>query len=186
MGKRHMKRMIIKAGLSVFISLIVMNGSVQAADNTLNAGEGDRAGLILETVKQNYLASLRMEALKTGNMVPERSQLNGPASLWMKRVKASEVNMTTNRHTKEAQVKVILDNKTYYTQNDAYAETLRKNHSLCFTRDPITNEIIDKAEAATFVDASGRVFYFESDNTFNNFIALAEQDTAYGYSEPRD
>jgi hypothetical protein len=62
---------------------------------------------------------------------------------------------------------------------------LQENPSIRFARDPFSNKAIDKADAAVYVDASGRAFYFESDDSYKNFIALGEQETAFGYTEPK-
>jgi len=176
-----MKRLILLVGI-VLIGFL----EYSSASETNSTAVDNRAFLLLESVKQNYLASLRLEALKTRNTVPGRDQINSPANFWMKRVKVGEVNMVTNRHTKDPQTKIIMGGKIYYTTGESYAWTMQQNPSIRFTKDPVTNKTIDKADAIIYIDASGRALYFESDDTYARFVALAEQETVYGYTSPKD
>ena len=82
-------------------------------------------------------------------------------------------------------VSVAIDGKTYFGAGDAYASTLRMNAAARTAVDPSTSKKIDKASAVTFADASGRVFYFESESSYREFIGLATPETVYGYSAPR-
>ena len=50
----------------------------------------------------------------------------------------------------------------------------------------MTNKTIDKADAVIYIDASGRALYFESGDTYERFVGLAEQETVYGYTPPKD
>lgn len=155
-----------------------------AALGASNAAENQEAIAKLEAAKGNYLASLRLEALQTGNPVPERMS-TGPASEWLKKVAANEVNMATNTFEKKAQKSVNIDGKSYFTDNGACEFNLSQNASARFATDPLTNKRVDKASAATYADASGKVYYFESDANFQGFIALATPQTVYGYSEAK-
>ncbi|MBI5453307.1 MAG: hypothetical protein HY956_01625 [Deltaproteobacteria bacterium] len=155
-----------------------------AALGASNAAENQEAIAKLEAAKGNYLASLRMEALQTGNPVPERMS-TGPASAWLKKVAANEVNMAANTFEKKAQRSVSIDGKSYFTNGGASEFNLAENPSARFATDPLTNKRVDKASAATYADASGKVYYFESDATFQGFIALATPQTVYGYSEAK-
>lgn len=160
---------------------IMATAFTMAALGAAGAAENQEAIAKLEAAKGNYLASLRMEALQTGNPVPERMS-TGPASAWLKRVDSSEVNMATNTFEKKAQRSVTIDGKSYFTNGEASEFNLAENSSARFGVDPLTNKRVDKASAAAYADASGRVFYFESDATFQGFIALATPQTVYGYS----
>lgn len=177
------KVLTIRILLSVFIAIICLMGYSNAAETREIYG---RAGLLLESVKQNYLASIRLEALKTKNNVPDRSEINSPASFWLKRARATEINMVTNRMTKELQGKVVMNEKVYYTPGESFALTLQQNPSLRFAKDPLTNKSVDKANAVIYADASGRALYFESDDTYKKFISLAEEESVFGYSKPKD
>lgn len=183
MERNILKSTCIKTGLLVFIVAICLSGYGNAAETSSIAIDNDTI-LLIETIKQNYLASLRLEALKTKNSMPDLNQTNNTPSLWLKRVKANEVNMVTNRYTKETLSETILSGKVYYASGEMVAWTLQQNPSLRFTKDPLTHKIVDKSDAVIYVDASGRALYFESDETYKNFIALADQEAVYGYTKP--
>ncbi|HAO92988.1 MAG: hypothetical protein A2X99_06980 [Deltaproteobacteria bacterium GWB2_55_19] len=160
---------------------IMATAFTMAALGAAGAAENQEAIAKLEAAKGNYLASLRMEALQTGNPVPERMS-TGPASAWLKKVASNEVNMATNTFEKKEQRSINIDGKSYFTNGEASEFNLAENSSARFGIDPLTNKRVDKASAAAYADASGRVFYFESDATFQGFIALATPQTVYGYS----
>lgn len=172
MMKKVIEKVVLTAALGVFIG-----GSAVA-------GTDSDAIAKLEAAKGSYLASVRMEALKTKNAVPENIA-TGPASAWLTRVDASKVNMTANRFENEAQQSVVLDGKTYFVASAAHAENLKLNPSTRFANDPISNKAVDKADAVIYADASGRTYYFESEQSFNSFVALATPETVYGYSEAK-
>lgn len=138
----------------------------------------------LESAKECYKASVRKEAIQAKSSVPDKIS-TGPASGWLTRVKRDEVNMVTNRFEGKKLAATNMDGKTYFTAGDVYAKNLAANPSTRFAKDALTDKKIDKAEAATYADASGRVYYFESEDSFRNFIALANPETVYGYSEAK-
>ena len=90
--------------------------------------------------------------------------------------------MSTNTFAKTAQKEINLDGSKYFASGTGHEANLARNASARFAVDPLTNKKVNKASAATYADASGRVFYFESDESFNGFIALATPQTVYGYS----
>ncbi len=149
-----------------------------------NTATADRSVRLLDAVYQNYLAGLRLEALKTGNTIPEGFRSDSPPSMWLTKVDANRVNMATNRLADSELKAVTISGKTYFVAGDAYKEMLLNNPSVRFSRDPLTNRRVDKADAVVFADASGKVFYFESENTMKDFIALAYQGRVYGYTPP--
>ena len=172
MKRKVIEKVVLAAALGMFIG-----GSAVAGTNSDAIAK-------LEAAKGSYLASVRMEALATKNAVPERIS-TGPASAWLTRVDASRVNMATNRVEKAGQKSVVLDGKTYYTAGAAFTENMLLNPSTRFTKDPLSNRSIDKADAVIYADASGRAYYFESEKSFDNFVSLATPETVYGYSEPK-
>lgn len=175
--KRNLVKLFAASCLSIFVAAAA--GSAVAAE-TASADKGAIAKL--ETIKENYLASVRAEAVQTRNAVPARIA-TGPASSWLKRVQASEVNMATNRYERKALNEAKINGKSYFVSGAGYAENMAKNPSTCSARDPYTNNMVDKSQAAIYADASGKVYYFESENSFKGFIALATPATVYGYSE---
>lgn len=181
--RNHFGVALLSTALSIFLALTFLAGYGTAAE-TENVIEKHRSLLLLESVKQNFLANERLEALRKNHEVSERISLDHSPSLWLKKVKANDVNIVTNRYSTARQNIIILDGKTYYTPGKIYESTLVQNPSLRFARDPLTNNPVDKAEAAIYIDASGRAFYFQSDETFKSFLALADQETLYGYTKP--
>ncbi len=140
----------------------------------------------LESAKQSYLASIRAEAIRTNSEIPSHVNAGTPSD-WLTRVDASKVNMVTNRVEEHAQNSVDINGRSYSVASDSYARTLKLNPSLRLATDPITGKKIDKSEAQTFADASGKVFYFANDSSFKSFLALGTQnnDTVFGYSEAK-
>lgn len=172
-----MKRKILeKAVLAAVFGIFTAGSAI--------AGANDGAIAKLEAAKNSYLAGVRMEAIATKNAVPENIA-TGPASAWLTKVDAREVNMAANRYEKKALESVSLDGKTYYVAGTSYAENMRLNPSTRFSKDPVTDNTVDKADATIYADASGRAYYFESQKSFAEFIGLASPETIYGYSEPK-
>ncbi len=172
-----MKRRILEKAVMAAVFGVFIGGSAIAGTN-----QGAIANL--EAAKESYLGAVRLEALQAKSAVPEHIA-TGPASQWLTRVSAAEVNMATNRVEKRAQETVTLGGKTYYTAGAAWSENMRLNPTTRFASDPLTNRAVDKADAVIYADASGRVFYFESEKSYGDFIGLATPETVYGYSEPR-
>ncbi|MFQ5736914.1 MAG: hypothetical protein ACE5GY_08645 [Thermodesulfobacteriota bacterium] len=172
-----MKRRIVE-------TMVMAAALVAFAGGSAFAGTNDGAIAKLEAAKGSYLASVRLEALQAKSAVPAKIA-TGPASQWLSRVNASDVNMATNRYEKRTHETVTLAGKTYYVGGASYAMNMKNNPSTRFANDPLTNNRVDKADALIYADASGRVFYFESEKTHGDFIGLASPETVYGYSEPR-
>jgi YHS domain-containing protein len=174
----------MKRNFGKMLIAVAMTASVAIFASGANAGENQEAIAKLQSVKESYAASLRLEALQAKNS-PESVNVTGSASQWLKKVSAEEVNMVTNRHAGSKQASVSIDGKSYFGAGEGYVATLEQNAATRAAVDPYTNKQIDKASALTFADASGRIFYFESESSYNNFIGLATPETVYGYSAPR-
>lgn len=121
----------------------------------------------IDSVKESYRAKQRKDSLNGG------AKASNSASDLMKKVAANEVNMVTNTHEGKAQNEIVINGKRYFATGDGYAFTISQNRSICFAADPVTNKKVNKADAVTYADASGRVFYFESEDTYKEFIKLA-------------
>lgn len=174
-GTRLMAVLVAAAAVGVF----GFQGPALASD----AHTDKEAVVKLESIWQSYCASIRHEAMKTGHELDE-AQLQGSASAWLTRVSPEEVNMVTNRVAHGTTESISLNGKSYFISDEGYARTLKTNTTLRFSTDPLTGARVDKATAATFADASGRVFYFESEKTCKDFLSLADEGTVYGYSSP--
>lgn len=176
-----MKRSMITIALTAAVSAaFVLCSGVSADAGNVSAAQK------LEAAKQSYLASIRSEALRTRSKTPETINAGSP-SQWLTRVEAKNVNMVTNRTENGTQQSLNINGSSYFVADETYAWTLQQNLNLRFAVDPITNRKVDKAKAALFADASGRVFYFESEKSYEEFLALGAPttDTVFGYSEPR-
>lgn len=173
--KRTFGKMLIAVAMTA--SVVIFASDAKAGDNMESIAK-------LQSVKESYAASLRLEALQAKNS-PESVRVSGPAAEWLKKVSAEEVNMVTNRHAGSKQAAVSIDGRTYFGGGEGYVSTLQKNVAARSAVDPFTNKKIDKASALTYADASGRVFYFESEGSYREFIGLATPETVYGYSAPR-
>ncbi|MBI5643271.1 MAG: hypothetical protein HY954_07325 [Deltaproteobacteria bacterium] len=178
MKKETLKRAVIAAAFTAFMAGTIP-GALHATEN--GASKNDAISK-LESCKSSYMAKLRQEALQTKNPLPE-SMSNGPASAWLQKVSPNEVNMVTNTFEKKEQKEISLDGKKYYANGEGYAFNLSQNPSTRFGVDPLTNKKVDKASAAIYADASGRVFYFESEDSFNGFLALAYPQSVEGSSK---
>jgi YHS domain-containing protein len=174
----------MKRNFGKLLIAVAMTASAVIFASGANAGENKEAVAKLQSVKESYAASLRLEALQAKNS-PESVRVSGPAAEWLKRVSAEEVNMATNRLAGSKQASVSIDGRDYFAAGDGYAATLQKNAAARVAVDPYTNKKIDKASALTYADASGRVFYFESEGSYREFIGMATPETVYGYSAPR-
>ncbi|MBI2401068.1 MAG: hypothetical protein HYV23_08465 [Deltaproteobacteria bacterium] len=174
----------MKRNFGKLLIAVAMTASVVLFASGANAGDNKEAIAKLQSVKESYAASLRFEALQAKNS-PDSVRVSGPAAEWLKKVSAEEVNMVTNRHAGSKQAAVSIDGRTYFGAGEGYVSTLQKNAASRSAVDPFTNKKIDKASALTYADASGRVFYFESEGSYREFIGLATPETVYGYSVPR-
>jgi len=177
MWTNNLNKFIQKSILSLFVIGVSVSGYCYATEPVVETN----AITLLESVRQNYYAQERLMSLKNNNTV--NINKNGPAKMWLKKVTSSEVNMVTNRITSEQQDAVEINGKKYFANGKEYAFNLQENASVRFSVDPLTNVIIDKADAVTYSDASGRVLYFESDKSFERFLAMASSETLHGYSK---
>ncbi len=126
----------------------------------------------LRAIRANYLAAARARAIKRG---PIKAAQAPPAS-WLQRVDTGRVCMVTNRLSQVPQTGIPLVGKTYYGACEGCAYNLRLNPSTRFAHDPYTGKRVDKADAAAFADASGRVWYFESAESEARFIRMAGEE----------
>lgn len=180
MKKNYSGKLILAAAFSALMAGYFTGYAVAGSENA-----GNREAVAkLQSAKECYAASIRMEALQANNNA-SAVKANGPASLWLTKVSPDEVNMVTNRYEKKKQDAINMDGRTYYGTGSGYAYNLNQNPSVRYSNDPVTNKKVDKASAAAYADASGKVYYFESEDSYRNFISLASPETVYGYSEPR-
>lgn len=163
-----MKRIMIVTIAAAFAAASYVPGAMAGSE----AANENRATMILESVRQEYNAGQRLEAIKNGKTSAVEAK-GAQASEWLKRVDQRDVNMATNRVDKSGKRAFTLNGKTYFISGDKDAIQLSNNPSAGFAKDPVTERTINKADAVTFVDASGRVLYFESEETYGKFLGLS-------------
>jgi YHS domain-containing protein len=160
--------------------LLVAAAYYPARAEAVNAPAASGAVPRLASVRESYLASLRRAAIMAKRQVAADIRAVSPASRWLTRVMADEVNMATNRRAGKGLPALSLGGKTYFWSGEGCALNLIANPSVRFARDPLTEERVDKAEAVIYADASGRAHYFKSEETYRGFIGLASS-MAKGY-----
>ena len=158
----------------IFVIALTVAAFAPGAMAGSGPAKAERAGLLLESVKQEYNACQRLDALK-GNKSHSEAVKPAAAEELLKKVDLSEVNMATNRLDKAGKREFRLNGKTYYISGDKDALQLSSNPTTCFAKDPLTNKTVNKADAVTYADASGRVHYFESEDSYKGFIGLASK-----------
>lgn len=176
--KRYLGRAINVSVFSLFVASACLFGG---AESHAGEKEQDKAAVSrLNAVKQAHLARERGAAIKVKAGVQSRDDASKAPMLI--RVKADEVNMATNHYEGAKQNTVTIDNKVYHVGASGYARHITANPSTRFSRDPFTGKAVDKAEAVIFADASSRVHYFESEETYKAFVGLADNAMPQGYS----
>ncbi len=171
--KTSIRTFFTAAALSL---LIVSSMPAKSPAKAALSTETTQSVLILKSIHQNYLASLRSESVKANGFSSEVRISEGSPSEWLTRVDADDVNIVTNRLATGGQMKVSIEGSDYYVVNKYYASTLKNNLVLRSATDPYTNKRVNKSEAVIYADASGRVFYFESSDSFDGFLALADDE----------
>ncbi len=171
--RKTIRTILATAAASLFIVTSMPTASTAEVVETSETSASIR---VLESIHQSYLASLRSESVKANGFSSKIEISEGQASEWLTRVDAKDVNIVTNRLVTADQMKVSVEGSDYYVINKYYESTLKKNLTLRSATDPYTGKHVNKAEAVIYVDASGRAFYFESNESFDGFLALADTD----------
>ncbi|MCZ7618955.1 MAG: hypothetical protein M5U32_11850 [Myxococcota bacterium] len=86
------------------------------------------------------------------------------------RVPAERVCMVQDRLFPTPQIPVELEGKTYYGCCPMCAGQLREDVSLRMATDPVTGQPVDKSSAITAANPDGSILYFESEETFGQFV----------------
>lgn len=85
-------------------------------------------------------------------------------------VPAERVCMVQDRLFPEPQIPLELEGKTYYGCCPMCAGKLREEASLRQAVDPVTGNTVDKASALPAAAPDGSILYFESDDSFRQFL----------------
>jgi len=172
MGRQRDFRKLFTIGVSAMLGLaFICSGAVKA--ETMSSSSTDTRLMVLESVRQNYLASERQKGLEKGvqNLAVSASARRNSA-LWLRKVDSTAINMVTNRLLRGERRAVRVDGKDYFVPDADYGYNFRLNLSLRYAVDPLTGRRIDKSAALAYADTKGRVFYFESEQNYRDFICL--------------
>lgn len=82
---------------------------------------------------------------------------------------ASTVCMVNDRYMGKDQIPVTVGDKTYFGCCASCKEKLETSHAARTAVDPLTGAEVDKAVAVIARDASGKVLYFASEETFSRY-----------------
>ncbi len=155
-------------GAAVILGCSLISGGVAEAGITPSSST-DKSVLTLESVKQSYLAAKRAKQLR-GEVRDVEVSTENPG-VWLRKVDNKAVNMVTNRIWGDGQKAVSLEGRSYYVPNDEYGFALNQNPSLRYATDPLTGRRIDKSVALAYADYEGNVLYFESSESYRDFLS---------------
>lgn len=81
----------------------------------------------------------------------------------------AQVCMVNDQFMGKEQIPVTVGGKTYFGCCAMCKEKLEKSNTARTATDPVTGKPVDKAVAVIARDDSGKVFYFESEDTMRRF-----------------
>lgn len=85
---------------------------------------------------------------------------------------SSQVCMVNNQFMGRAQIPVEVEGKTYFGCCEMCKGRLTSDPSTRSAKDPVSGEIVDKANAVIAKRPSGEVLYFQSKDTFERYRTL--------------
>ena len=87
----------------------------------------------------------------------------------LKRVETKKVCMVNNQVFDKDQIPVDVEGKTYYGCCEMCKERLAKDAAARTAVDPVTGKPVDKATAVIAAMPDGKVLYFESQETYEQY-----------------
>jgi YHS domain-containing protein len=87
----------------------------------------------------------------------------------LKRVETKKVCMVNNQVFEKDQIPVTVEGKTYYGCCEMCKERLSKDAAARTAVDPVTGKPVDKATAVIAAMPDGKVLYFESQETYEQY-----------------
>lgn len=87
------------------------------------------------------------------------------------KVESKRVCMVNDTVFPRDQIPVEVDGKTYFGCCEMCKGRIAKDASIRTATDPVSGVAVDKATAVIGAGPDGRVFYFESDETFGKYTA---------------
>lgn len=82
----------------------------------------------------------------------------------------SSVCMVTDHFMGVPQIPVKAEGKTYYGCCQMCVGTIQNDAGIRHAADPVTGVPVDKAKAVIAKDETGKVYYFESEKTYQRFL----------------
>ena len=103
------------------------------------------------------------------------SQATAKQSLELKagtKVKTNLVCMVNDSYMGKEQIPVEFEGKTYYGCCQGCVDAIQNKRSVRYAVDPATEKEVDKAKAYIVLkkDGSSKVFYFESEETYKQYL----------------
>lgn len=83
---------------------------------------------------------------------------------------SSLICMVTNRFMGSEQLPVDFDGKTYYGCCGGCVNKIIRNEAVRTGKDPVSGASVDKATAVIGIEKGGAVLYFESEETFDEYL----------------
>lgn len=93
----------------------------------------------------------------------------------LQRVESKLVCMVNNQFFGKDQIPIEVQGKTYYGCCEMCKERLAKDAAARTGTDPVTGKPVDKATAIIGAQPDGKVLYFESETTFEQFLKAGEK-----------
>jgi YHS domain-containing protein len=87
----------------------------------------------------------------------------------LKKVEAKKVCMVNNQLFEKDQIPISVEGKTYYGCCEMCKERLAKDAAARSAVDPVTGNKVDKATAVIAAQPDGKVLYFESEKTLEEY-----------------
>ena len=87
----------------------------------------------------------------------------------LKRVETKKVCMVNNQVFDKDQIPITVEGKTYYGCCEMCKERLAKDAAARTATDPVTGKAVDKATAVIAAMPDGKVLYFESQETYEQY-----------------
>ncbi len=168
MGMQKKVIRLFTIGLGFVLGLGVL-ASAQVQAEIGPSSSTDKSVLTLESVRQNYLAAERAKKLR-GELKSTATSSENPGQ-WLRQVERNSVNMVTNRLWADEQKVVNIGGREYYVPNADYGFAFTHNPSLRYATDPVTGKKIDKSGALAYSDYKDRVLYFESQDSYREFLS---------------
>ena len=96
----------------------------------------------------------------------------------MERIDQSLVCMVNDTYMGVPQILIQVEGKDYYGCCEGCKNRLKNEMKIRFALDPLTKELVDKADAFIVLTSggNGRVLYFSSGENYKNFVTLRTQE----------